>query len=269
MNQMDDIKKNTDKKPAEVFTGLKLLRQPFAKNQIGSLARRGCTKQIWENAPKGKCDICDGYHSTARAVHLDYVGHAALTDRLLDCDEKWSWEPLSLASNGLPQLCEIGGLWIKLTVCGVTRLGYGNADGKQGGNARKELIGDALRNAAMRFGAALDLWHKGDLHIEEEDETPPPAVEVPPQTPPSWNGPLNPENLKIETHVQVDIMSALKDKGTMEQLECFIQSDSFRAVLDQCKVDAGRYYEQISIFIIKARETINMRSSDAPLDLKG
>jgi hypothetical protein len=31
----------------------------------------------------------------------------------------------------------------------------------------KERIGDALRNAAMRFGAALDLWHKGDLHLDE------------------------------------------------------------------------------------------------------
>ena len=30
----------------------------------------------------------------------------------------------------------------------------------------KERIGDALRNAAMRFGAALDLWHKGDLHVD-------------------------------------------------------------------------------------------------------
>jgi hypothetical protein len=33
----------------------------------------------------------------------------------------------------------------------------------------KEIIGDALRNAAMRFGAALDLWHKGDLHVETDD----------------------------------------------------------------------------------------------------
>jgi len=33
----------------------------------------------------------------------------------------------------------------------------------------KERIGDALRNAAMRFGAALDLWHKGDLHAAETD----------------------------------------------------------------------------------------------------
>jgi len=33
------------------------------------------------------------------------------------------------------------------------------------------VIGDALRNAAMRFGAALDLWHKGTLHLEEEEES--------------------------------------------------------------------------------------------------
>jgi uncharacterized protein YjbJ (UPF0337 family) len=34
----------------------------------------------------------------------------------------------------------------------------------------KERIGDALRNAAMRFGAALDLWHKGDLHVATDDD---------------------------------------------------------------------------------------------------
>ena len=34
--------------------------------------------------------------------------------------------------------------------------------------AMKERIGDALRNAAMRFGAALDLWHKGDLHLDPD-----------------------------------------------------------------------------------------------------
>jgi hypothetical protein len=51
----------------------------------------------------------------------------------------------------------------------VTRLGYGCADGKHRRRRReKEIIGDALRNAAMRFGAALDLWHKGDLHADEE-----------------------------------------------------------------------------------------------------
>src|SRR6185312_4603857 len=72
-----------------------------------------------------------------------------------------------------------GGLWIKLTVCGVTRYGYGSADGKSGGDAMKEMIGDALRNAAMRFGAALDLWHKGDLHAEDDEPQPPKADPIP------------------------------------------------------------------------------------------
>jgi hypothetical protein len=63
-----------------------------------------------------------------------------------------------------------GGLWIRLSICGVTRLGYGDSQGKTGGNAVKEAIGDALRNAGMRFGAALDLWHKGDLHDASEEQ---------------------------------------------------------------------------------------------------
>ena len=121
---------------------LKRLREPFPANQISYL-------------PKG-------------GVKLAYVGHAALTDRLLDTDPAWSWEPLALDAKGLPALDDIGGLWIRLTVCGVTRLGYGDAGTKKGGDAMKERIGDALRNAAMRFGAALELWHKGDLHADEE-----------------------------------------------------------------------------------------------------
>jgi hypothetical protein len=123
---------------------LQKLRVPFPANQISYL-------------PKG-------------GVKLAYVGHAALTDRLLDVDPAWTWEPLALDERGLPALDEIGGLWIKLTVCGITRLGYGDAGDKKGCNAMKERIGDALRNAAMRFGAALDLWHKGDLHGDPEPE---------------------------------------------------------------------------------------------------
>jgi hypothetical protein len=79
-----------------------------------------------------------------------------------------------------------GGLWIKLTVCGVTRIGYGNAvmsQFKEIGSREKETIGDALRNAAMRFGAALELWHKGDLHGPEGENEKPPATDTNP--PPS------------------------------------------------------------------------------------
>ena len=119
---------------------LQELRKPFPDHQISYL-------------PKG-------------GTKLAYVGHAALTDRLLDVDPGWTWEPLAMSPHGLPVMDDLGGMWIRLTVCGVTRLGYGHAGNKQGGDAIKEIIGDALRNAAMRFGAALELWHKGDLHLD-------------------------------------------------------------------------------------------------------
>ena len=38
------------------------------------------------------------------------------------------------------------------------------------GSAPQVSIGDAIRNAGMRFGMALDLWHKGDLHADDGDE---------------------------------------------------------------------------------------------------
>lgn len=112
------------------------LRKPFPPESIGRL-------------PKG-------------GVMLDYVGHAAVTDRLLAVDPEWTWEPLAVTPEGLPALDSAGNLWIRLTVAGVTRIGVG--DGK---NA-KECISDALRNAAMRFGVALALWSKDEL---ESDHT--------------------------------------------------------------------------------------------------
>ena len=129
---------------------LQELRKPFPDHQISYL-------------PKG-------------GAKLAYVGHAALTDRLLDVDPGWTWEPLAMSPHGLPVMDDIGGMWIRLTVCGVTRLGYGHAGNKQGGDAIKEIIGDALRNAAMRFGAALELWHKGDLHLDAVENDNPPDI---------------------------------------------------------------------------------------------
>lgn len=155
---------------ADALAGLALLRKPFSANQISQLP-----KPYKKDSPKGKCPECGGYHALP-AMHLDYVGHAALTDRLLDADPMWTWEPMAVNGDGSPHVDNQGGMWIKLTVCGVTRIGYGDAQGKIGPNAVKEVIGDALRNAAMRFGAALDLWHKGDLHGEDDGvpEVPPP-----------------------------------------------------------------------------------------------
>lgn len=145
------------------------MRTPFPEHQIGKLPKptKDQTEEVKANFKAGvRCADCGGWHHP-KVVHLDYIGHAALTDRMLDVDPSWTWEPLSLDATGLPALDKDGGLWIRLTVSCVTRLGYGDAQGKTGGDAMKERIGDALRNAAMRFGAALDLWHKGQLHIEE------------------------------------------------------------------------------------------------------
>lgn len=145
------------------------MRDPIPTRLINKLPKptKQQTDEVKADYKKGvRCDICGGWHHP-KVVHLDYFGHAALTSMLLDVDPSWTWEPLALGQDGLPVIDRDGGMWIKLTVLGITRLGYGDAQGKTGGDAMKERIGDALRNAAMRFGAALELWHKGDLHGEE------------------------------------------------------------------------------------------------------
>lgn len=112
------------------------LRKPFAREQIGRL-------------PKG-------------GVMLDFVGHAVVTSRLLAVDPEWSWEPMGVDEHGLPVLDKAGNLWIRLTILGHTRIGVGD------GKSAKEAIGDAIRNAAMRFGVALDLWAKEELEHPQE-----------------------------------------------------------------------------------------------------
>ena len=110
------------------------LRAPFPKEQIQKLPTGG--------------------------LQLDYVSHAWVTDRLLQVDPLWTWKPLAFTESGLPAFDNNGGLWIELTVCGVTRYGYGEPQGRDKFDQTKGAIGNAIRNAAMRFGVALDLWAK-------------------------------------------------------------------------------------------------------------
>lgn len=194
--------------------GLALLRAPFPPHQISKLPKptKAQTDAVRADFKTGiRCTICGTWHHP-QVVHLDYVGHAALTDRLLDVDPEWSWEPLAYTADGLPRFDERGGLWIRLTVLGVTRLGYGHADGKSGGDAIKEIVGDALRNSAMRYGAALDLWHKGDLHIDQPEAEP----EAAPETTPEPRQEPQPQEApgKTVTQQQLRILSkALERKG--------------------------------------------------------
>ena len=144
---------------------MKALAKPFEENEIGKLPRvtcRACSeskgaKHCGEHRAR-VCDVCHAFVSE-RHMHIDYVGHADVTRRLLEVDPGWTWEPLALSEAGIPVFDKSGGLWIKLTIADVTRYGYGDQNNGQGA---KEAIGDAIRNAAMRFGVALDLWSKAD-----------------------------------------------------------------------------------------------------------
>ena len=122
------------------------LRAPFPKEQIQKLSTGG--------------------------LQLDYVSHAWVTDRLLQVDPAWGWKPLAFTDAGLPAFDSNGGLWIELTVCGVTRYGYGEPQGRDKFDQTKGAIGNAIRNAAMRFGVALDLWAKEQPAPVETKPTP-------------------------------------------------------------------------------------------------
>lgn len=174
---------------SNVLDGLTRLRATFPAEEVGKLPKGTC-KACRDMARQyracdshtfvRRCAECGGSHSSA-TVHLDYVGHADLTARLLEVDPYWTWEPFSQEQIlALPPTLRDAGLWINLTVLGVTRPGFGDAQGKTGPNAVKEMIGDALRNAGMRFGIALDLWAKGDRnYAKAPDETPEPQVADP------------------------------------------------------------------------------------------
>ncbi len=208
-------------------TGLALLRQPFLAHHISKLPKptRAQTDEVKADYKKGvRCEVCGSWHHP-KVVHLDYVGHAALTDRLLDADINWSWEPLALSDKGLPVIDQDGGLWIKLTVAGQTRLGYGDAQGKSGGDAMKERIGDALRNAAMRFGAALDLWHKGDLHLDEPEAPKPVSAKSITQDVLSK---MPPNEVEFLQEIAADTV-ALLDEGRDAEAQAFITNKNMDA----------------------------------------
>jgi hypothetical protein len=116
----------------------KALREPFPKEQIGKLPR------------------------TQKRPELDFVGHAAVTDRLNTVAPDWSYtideakRARYVDENGVEH---DGAFWIRgtMTIGGVSRPEYGD------GADPKEAIGNFIRRAAMRFGVAIDLWSREDL----------------------------------------------------------------------------------------------------------
>ena len=107
-------------------------------------------------------------------ITLDFVGHAEINRILIDIDPLWNWSPVEFV-NGRPAINETNGMatmWGYLSILGKTMLGVGSVRSDKP-DLDKELIGDFLRNASMRFGICLSLWSKS-----EWDEHPPAAPKV-------------------------------------------------------------------------------------------
>lgn len=196
----------------------KKLRAPFKPEQIGKLPKAG--------------------------IMLDYVGHAATTDRLLQVDPTWTWEPMAYGPNGEPLMTN-GGMWIKLTVCGVTRPGFGD------GKTPKEIIGDAIRNAAMRFGVALDLWAKEDLHVSDGEPKPvAPAGSVQRKPIPTAQGHAAAPSPSEEDKLIATLRDLTKKLGAWEATEKSVEDHrtgdpvAFKAWLRRCIGAAQKNLEE-------------------------
>lgn len=151
---------------AEIERGLKMLRAKFPKSAI---KQRPVYVGEYDTNDDGKafippecvmeCPTCGKTHALP-AKHLAYIGHAHVTERLNKVDPGWYWEPMATDVNGNPIMSH-SGLWIRLYVLGQMRIGFGTSD-HSGPDSVKEIIGDAIRNAAMRFGCGLELWMPSD-----------------------------------------------------------------------------------------------------------
>ena len=119
-------------------------------------------------------------------VKLDFVGHADITRILIEIDPYWSWEPCGWA-NGRPAIHVENGIatmWGWLTVHGKELLGVGSVKADKV-DLDKELIGDFLRNASMRFGISLNLWTKNQWSdLDGDKPASKPAPRVVPQSKP-------------------------------------------------------------------------------------
>ena len=163
---------------------LAVLRAPFDPAVVGKLPKvtcrdcsarnRDCTITSHE---KAWCPTCKTRVSTAH-MHVDFVGHAVVTDRLLSVDPEWSWtwgvdDPATgrpskeLSIERTPD-GEPVALWMALTVGGITRRDVGYVEAGKS-EPMKLLVADALCRAAMRFGVALELWAKNGLESTEAE----------------------------------------------------------------------------------------------------
>lgn len=269
------------------------LRQPFEARQISALPRVTCGDCRENKQAKvcGRhslihCDGC-GQYISEKHIHLDYVGHADATDRLIKTDPHWAWWPAhtavdkdvllaaigtgnadiveSVIRNAPPLTDSNGGMWICLAVHDdegrpVERLGYGFADGKRGGDAVKEVIGDALRNAGMRFGIALDLWSKSEKAEEAADgQEKPRSKPVGGKTVRKAQAAPESPQIDVETQALADLAYQLvREGGTEEELRAQVYEPARkkRILRSPVKSPDGDTVVQLSVVVQAAKQQI-------------
>lgn len=123
------------------------LREPFPPELMGKLPR------------------------TASRPAFDYVGHAAVTDRLNRYAPDWTYtvdEMFNVKSTSVDkktgEVKDTLTCWIRgtMTIGGISRPEYGDGDDP------KKAVSDFIKRGAMRFGVALDLWSKEELLTTSE-----------------------------------------------------------------------------------------------------
>lgn len=203
---------------------LALLSKDFPASQVEKLPKplKGGRDQPRFQCRPGTQASADGYHCGgyhSRAIHLDYIGHATITERLNEVDPFWTIDfMVKQPDTGQPQV-DADGTWFVMTVLGVSRPCIGDAGGKGlTANGRKELMGDAIRNGAMRFGVGTYLWSKSEeaerRKLGEAEATQgtapadPPAPQQAPQQAPAERP--APQSSPWETHLHGAIQSGPK-----------------------------------------------------------
>lgn len=158
---------------------------------VGKLPRvtcKACSDKNCTEHRASRCAECGAWISPAH-IHLDYVGHADVNRTLTEIDVDWNWEPIAWdLESGEPKYNVRGNvieMWGKLTLLGKSVICVGSVATKQP-DAGKELVGDLIRNGAMRHNVYGSLWSKADRAPREfdNDTTQTPRSQTRTRTPP-------------------------------------------------------------------------------------
>lgn len=162
----------------------------------------------------------------------DYVGHGHVTKMLIAIDPMWDWQPAAWIDgkpaititesvqtfrSGETKKTRIATMWGFMTVLGKTLPCVGSAKADKE-DVEKELIGDLIRNGALRFGVCINLWARTDDHAPRQ-ATPARTYETRQDTAPrnivSSNGALK---IKGDQHGDLPdwLASAAAEQGIIE-----------------------------------------------------